>query len=108
MKCPDPELSVAGGSLLGMADARWRGRYESSRSRPRWIGLKFGMRIEVGCGTVVCGPAANGDALRRDVAPPSESWFGRRAGTCKLSGVPPWFGVMLGTVRGVERFGDPG
>ena len=41
----------------------------------------------------------------RDVASPSELWFSCRSGTCRLCGVPPWFGVsqQLRTVRGFER-----
>lgn len=67
MKCPTPELSATWGSSVGVVDVRWRGRCESSRSRSRWTGLKFGMRIQVGCGTVVCGAVANGDSPWRDV-----------------------------------------
>ena len=53
----------------------------------------------------MCSPVRNGGGLWRDVASPSELWFSCRSGTCRLCGVPPWFGVSqkLRTVRGVER-----
>ena len=53
----------------------------------------------------MCSPVRNGGSLWRDVASPSELWFSWRSGTCRLCGVPPWFGVSqkLRTVRGVER-----